>query len=85
MLEFILWFILIYILLRAFAKFVFPLLLKYYLNKFQQKFYQQNTSIDPNRKEGDTNIEFTSDKKTRKGNKTENIGEYIDYEEIEQK
>lgn len=85
MLEFILWIIFIYILLRAFAKFAFPLLLKHYLKKFQQNFHQQNPNIDPNRKEGDTNIEFTSDKKTRKGNNTENIGEYIDYEEIEQK
>jgi hypothetical protein len=85
MLEFILWFILIYILLRAFAKFAFPLLLKYYLKKFQQKFYQQNSHIEPNRKDGDTNIEFTSEKKKRKSNNTENIGEYIDYEEVEPK
>ncbi len=85
MLNFILWFILIYMLFRVIGKYLLPFLLKYYLKRFQQKFYQQNPHIDPNRKEGDTNIESTPDNKSKKRKTTDNIGEYIDYEEIEPK
>ena len=83
MLEFLLWFILIYMLFRIVAKYLLPHLIKYYLKKFQQKFYQQNPHIDPNRKEGETNIDFVPESKSKTS--SENIGEYIDYEEIETK
>ena len=52
------------------------------MKKFQKKYYQQNTPFDPIRKEGDTNIENIPDKKNKN---TNHIGEYIDYEEIDNK
>ena len=55
------------------------------MKRFQQKFYQQNSPIDPDRKQDDTNIEFMPDNKSKKKKSSGNIGEYIDYEEIETK
>ncbi len=85
MLNFILWLILIYILFRVIGKYLLPFLLKYYVKRFQRKFYHPPPHTDPNRKEWDTNVEFTSDDKTKKSKNIENIGEYIDYEEIDTK
>ncbi len=85
MLEFILWFILIFILFRIFAKFLLPYIIKYYLKKFQQKFNQSTQTKDPNRKEGETHVEFVPKSKSKKGKNTENLGEYIDYEELDNK
>jgi len=70
---------------RIIAKFLLPYLLKHYLENFKKKFYQQTPNVDPNRKEGDTNVDFVPVSKTKKAKPTENIGEYIDYEEIENK
>jgi hypothetical protein len=83
MLEFIFWFIIIYIVLRLAAKYFLPFIVKYYLNKFQQKFYRQDENI--NRKEGETNVDYVPDKKSKIKSSDTNIGEYIDYEEIESK
>lgn len=85
MLEFILWLILIYFAFKIFGKYILPYLVKYFLKKFQQKFYQQNPHIDPDRKEGETNVEFDPSKNTKRKTSTEGVGEYIDYEEIEPK
>ncbi len=85
MLEFILWIILIYFAFRMFARFILPYLLKYFLKRFQQKFYQQNPHINPNRKEGETNVEFVPENKTKVKTDSDKIGEYLDYEEIENK
>jgi len=85
MIDIILWFFLIYIAFKVFTRFLFPYLLKHYLTKYQQKFYQQNADVDPNRKEGDTNVDFVPENKSKKNKNTENLGEYIDYEEIDNK
>ncbi|MFZ4399980.1 MAG: hypothetical protein ACOYO1_08105 [Bacteroidales bacterium] len=66
---------------RIFAKYLLPFLLKYYLKRFSQKFYQQNAPMDSNRKVGETNVEFVPEKKT-KNKSTDKIGEYVDFEEI---
>lgn len=55
------------------------------MKKFQQKFYQQNPHIDPDRKEGDTNVDYVPKKESNRKTNSEGIGEYIDYEEIETK
>lgn len=59
------------------------MILKYFLNKigkkFTQQFNQQPTSNK--RKEGDVVIEKKPKGKQRGSNK--NVGEYIDYEEID--
>ena len=83
MLEFILWVILIYIVLRITAKYFLPLIVKYYLKRFQQKFYPQD--VNTHRKEGETNVEYVPDKKSKIKNNDSDIGEYIEYEEIDKK
>jgi hypothetical protein len=85
MLEFILWVIFIYLILRIAAKYFLPLIVKYYVKRFQQKFYDQHAESEKMRKDGETNVEYTPDKKTKKHNSGENIGEYIEFEEIEKK
>ncbi len=85
MIDFILWVILIYFVLRLFGKYLLPLIIKYYLKKFQQKFYQQNSNINPDKKEGETNVEFSQAKKTNRKTNADGIGEYVDFEELETK
>ncbi|MFD1096045.1 DUF4834 family protein [Salegentibacter chungangensis] len=61
-----------------------PLLLKYFMRKmgrkFEQQFKQQAGQYQSGKKEGDISI----DKKPKnKRNSNKNVGEYIDYEEID--
>ncbi|MEI6695977.1 MAG: DUF4834 domain-containing protein [Bacteroidota bacterium] len=83
MLDFIFWIIILYFSFQIIGKFIFPYLLKYFLKRVQQKFTQQDPPIDKNRKEGETNVEFVPE--TKKNKTSDNIGEYVDYEEIEPK
>ncbi len=85
MLDFIFWIIILYFSFQIIGKFLFPYLLKYFLKRFQQNFNQHESPIDSNRKEGETNVEFVPDTKNKKNKSSDNIGEYIDYEEIEPK
>ncbi len=78
--------LLVYFGLKIILRWVAPLILKYFMKKagkrFQDQFQRQQgfNSQQSQRKEGDVSI----DKKPhnqRKSNK--NVGEYIDYEEID--
>lgn len=85
MIDFILWVILIYFAFRLFGKYLLPFIVKYYLKRFQKKFYQQNPHINPDRKEGETNVDYAPAKKTNRKTNADGIGEYIDFEELETK
>ena len=81
MLTFLIWVFGIIVASRLLIRFVFPLVIKYFLKrnfrKFDQFSKQQKESI---KKEGEITIETTDrDIKT----KSNNVGEYIDYEEIQ--
>ncbi|HSP83588.1 MAG TPA: hypothetical protein VLN72_07635 [Gillisia sp.] len=74
--------LLIYFGFKIFIKWFGPMILKYFLNKIgskvQQQFNQQQNT--PPEKKGEVVI----DKKTKKGRRAnKNVGEYIDYEEID--
>ena len=70
--------------LKFLAKYLFPFLLKRFIDKQQEKFYNQTgnqfrqgkTSV--NRKEGE--VKITSQPSYQ--NKTDDLGEYVDYEEL---
>jgi len=70
--------------LKFLAKYLFPFLLKRFINKQQEKFYgqtgnqfNQNKSTDDSR-EGE--VKITS--RPSHQNKTDDLGEYVDYEEL---
>ncbi len=66
---------LIYFVVKIFSRFFFK-----YLIKKHQKQYDAQSSYQDNRKEGDVSVKY--DPKTQK-NKSDELGEYVDYEEVE--
>lgn len=75
--------LLIYFGLKLILRWLGPLLLKYFLRKVGKKFEQQFNQSDPmqqKKNEGEVSIE----KKPKNSRKSNNdVGEYIDYEEID--
>ncbi|PID69855.1 MAG: DUF4834 domain-containing protein [Flavobacteriales bacterium] len=72
----------IYYLIRFISRYVMPLILKKMVNNVEKKFNQQTRqyqSDDRNFKEGETII----DKKPRERRSNDNVGEYVDYEEVD--
>ena len=83
LLKTILIIILVYYTLKLLARLFAPFLVKYAAKKFEQKFgngYNYNSQgSEKNQKEGETVIDSVP--KQQKSNK--NVGEYIDFEEID--
>lgn len=79
--RFLFWFFLISYILRILGRYVFPILLKRYINKkqsqFNQQFNHQDSSLE---KEGKVSIK-TKTKKSK--NDTNDMGEYVDFEELD--
>ena len=75
--------LIIYIIYRLLARYILPHLVKNLLKRQQGKFFEQNPSFreEENRKEGDVKIENLREKAGNTEKK--NIGEYIDFEEVE--
>lgn len=84
LLKTILIIILVYYTLKLLARIFAPFLFKYAAKKFEQKFgngYNQTSQgSDKNQKEGETVIDSIPNQH-QKSNK--NVGEYIDFEEID--
>ena len=79
--RFLFWFFLISYILRILGRYIFPILLKRYINKkqsqFNQQFNQQGSNLE---KEGKVSIK-TKPKKSK--NDTNDMGEYVDFEEVD--
>lgn len=82
-LETILIILLVYFGFKLFIRWFGPLILRYFLKKMGKKFEQQfnqRPNQTQNREEGEISI----DKKTSRTHKSnKEVGEYIDYEEID--
>ena len=68
--------IMVYYMVKLIARYVLPLLARYFIRRTQktyQKQYQQ-----PKKKMGEMNVEYEPEKKKEMND----LGEYIDYEEI---
>jgi hypothetical protein len=81
----ILTFVLIYLAFRVITMYLLPTLIKWYLKRFQRKFYEQNPHLRQEKevhKKGSTRVIIQEDQKKTDKNLTDDIGEYIDYEEI---
>ncbi|TRO66347.1 DUF4834 family protein [Christiangramia sabulilitoris] len=77
--------LLVYFGLKIFFRFFGPLILKWFMKKMGQKFEKQfNQQFGGAQRPPEKNGKVTIDKKP-KGNKesNKNVGEYIDYEEID--
>ncbi len=75
-------FILIYIFFRILVGIIIPWALRTYLKKQREKYYNENTSRQKQSrqyKKDDINISVDEEKSSTQ---SDNIGEYVDYEDI---
>lgn len=78
-------FIIIYLIFRVLTTWVFPRVIKWYLQRYKKKFYEQNPHLRQERQhktKGDIHISYTREANQPDSNK---IGEYVDYEEVKDK
>jgi hypothetical protein len=84
LIKLIITFFLIYLAFRLITMYLLPTLIKWYLKRFQQKFYEQNPHLRREQevhKKGNTRVIIEEQQKSDK-NIPDDIGEYIDYEDI---
>ena len=78
--KFLFWFFFISYLLKTLVRIFAPLLMKRFANKIQERFNQQNQSQQrQTQEEGKITIE-----KTNTSTKTDNVGDYVDFEEVDE-
>lgn len=76
--------LLIYLLVKLFTRYLLPYVLKRFIRKTEKRYKQQRKAYeDENKREGDIKIDYGNKKKESK--KTDNLGEYVDYEEVDKK
>lgn len=68
--------LLVYYIVKLFVRYIVPLLAKYFIRKVHKNYQKQYKK--PERKEGEINIDYTPDKKKS----LNDIGEYVDYEDL---
>jgi len=76
--------LLIYLFFRFFTRTILPYFAKSYVKKAQEKFYQQNPNISPEeakKREGEVNIKSKPNTQTTH---KEELGDYVDFEEVEE-
>lgn len=74
--------LLVYFAFKMFFRWFGPIILKYFLKKIGSKFQQQFNPQAPTGSSGKKG-EVVIEKKPKKGKSNKNVGEYIDYEEID--
>ena len=70
--------IIVYYLVKLFARYVLPVLAKYFIRKATKN--MQKNHDKPKRKVGDINIDYMPEKKQT----PDDLGEYIDYEDVKE-
>ncbi len=74
-------FIIIYVFFRIFTGIILPAILKWQLNRYKKKYYSQNPGAKESKRYRKGNVNITMDnQKSEVG--SDNIGEYVDFEEI---
>ncbi len=74
-------FLLIVVIIYFAVKYLFPILLKFYLKRLQKKYFGDNTQNTKQKKKKDGEITIDSNKKDKE--KNDDFGEVIDYEDID--
>ncbi len=82
MLRIILTFIIIYLIFRIVLFFIIPRLGQWYLNRHRNKFYRNNPNAANAQQRPQKNDMHISDQKKHNEARTDQIGEYVDFEEI---
>ena len=85
LLKIIATFILIYLIFRIFIAWILPMIVRWYLNRFKKRFYQQNPHTRQARERhtpGEVSITYTQEPAQAATNE---LGEYVDFEEIKEK
>lgn len=82
MLRIILTFIVIYLIFRIVLFFIIPKLGQWYLNRHRDKFYRSNPAAAKAKERRDQQQMHIKQNKDHRITDTENLGEYIDFEEI---
>lgn len=85
LLKIIATFILIYLIFRIFIAWILPMIARWYINRFKKRFYQQNPQARQARerhRQGEVSITYTQDPGQAA---TNDLGEYVDFEEIKEK
>ncbi len=77
-LKIILAIVVIYYLFYLIIKYLFPYLLRRHIRKTHEKYYGNKEN---KKKKGEINIDYVPDKDKQK--KDNDLGDYVDYEEIE--
>ena len=89
MLKFLFFIAIIYLFFRLLGRYILPWLVKRYIKKTKKKFYQQNFGTDPGfqkkqkQKKSEGKINIKTEKKKKKDKRDDGLGEYVDYEEID--
>jgi hypothetical protein len=81
-LRFLLIIIAVYLVFRILTRLILPWLVRRSIKKYQDSFYERNPQIrrKTKQKEGDVTVEKVGTESS--GNVPDDIGEYIDYEDI---
>ncbi len=83
MLRIIATFILIYLIFRIVISFVFPKIGQWYLNRHRDKFYRNNPGAARAKERRQKQRMNISQNDKEKKTDTDRIGEYVDFEEID--
>ena len=82
LIRFLFWFFFISYLIKILSRLLAPILMKRFANKMQDRFNQQHhNQQDPFQKEGKVTIERTNTSKKRN---SDDLGDYVDFEEVEE-
>ncbi|MFW5974627.1 MAG: DUF4834 family protein [Bacteroidota bacterium] len=74
--------LLIYLLAKLFTRYLLPYILKRFIRKTEEKYKRQQQEYqDQTKKEGDIRINYKN--KEHQHKKTDDLGEYVDYEEVD--
>ena len=85
MLRIIATFILIYLVFRVLTTIVFPWIARLYLNRYKKRFYRENPwAAEAGRKSSQEASRWHREKAKGREADTDRLGEYVDYEEIEE-
>ncbi len=82
MLRIIATFIIIYLVFRVLTTVIFPWIAKWYIRRYQKRFYRNNPQAQQARRKRKNEGVHISRMDDKRKPDTDRIGEYVDYEEI---
>ena len=80
--------ILLYYAFKAITRYLLPFLAKRWVDKAQENFRQQQGYVDPDearKREGEVKVESKPSSRANAKSNKDDLGDYIEYEEIEEK